>query len=132
MCKHVAILLVLMDADSLIVFEKERVLVGCSDKEKVNEAFPFSDGQNIFFRDIFCTIFRGKQNKKPFEIILHVGRVTSLQSWVAKRSCHSQTLINECSRLLTTLSTLLNKLVNISQYINKLVEIFLKLSMKTV
>ena len=25
--------------------------------------------------------FRGMQNKKPFEIILHVGRVTSLQSW---------------------------------------------------
>ena len=24
---------------------------------------------------------RGMQNKKPFEIILHVGRVTSLQSW---------------------------------------------------
>ena len=37
------------------------------------------------------------QNKKPFEIILHVGRVTSLQSWVAKKSCHGQTLINECS-----------------------------------
>ena len=28
--------------------------------------------------------FRGMQNKKPSEIILHVGRVTSLQSWVAK------------------------------------------------
>ena len=25
--------------------------------------------------------FRGIQNKKPFEIILYVGRVTSLQSW---------------------------------------------------
>ena len=25
--------------------------------------------------------FRGMQNKKLFEIILHVGRVTSLQSW---------------------------------------------------
>ena len=37
------------------------------------------------------------QNKKPFEIILHVGRVTSLQSWMAKKSCHGQTLINECS-----------------------------------
>ena len=36
-------------------------------------------------------------NKKPFEIILHVERVTSLQSWVAKKSCHGQTLINECS-----------------------------------
>ena len=36
------------------------------------------------------------QNKKPSEIILHVGRVTSLQSWVAKKSCHGQTLINEC------------------------------------
>ena len=35
------------------------------------------------------------QNKKLFEIILHVGRVTSLQSWVAKKSCHGQTLINE-------------------------------------
>ena len=37
------------------------------------------------------------QNKKQFEIILHVGRVKSLQSWVAKKSCHGQTLINECS-----------------------------------
>ena len=37
------------------------------------------------------------QNKKPFEIILNVGRVTSLQSCVAKKSCHGQTLINECS-----------------------------------
>ena len=37
------------------------------------------------------------QNKKPFEIILHVVRVTSLQSWVAKKSCHGQTIINECS-----------------------------------
>ena len=37
------------------------------------------------------------QNKKPFEMILHVGRVTSLQSWVAKKSFHGQTLINECS-----------------------------------
>ena len=38
------------------------------------------------------------QNKKPLEIILHVCRgVTSLQSWVAKKSCHGQTLINECS-----------------------------------
>ena len=40
------------------------------------------------------------QNKKPFEIILHVGRGTSLQSWVAKNHvsfCHGQTLINECS-----------------------------------
>ena len=35
--------------------------------------------------------------KKMFEIILHVGRVTSPQSWVAKRSCDGQTLINECS-----------------------------------
>ena len=37
------------------------------------------------------------QNKKPFEITLHVGQVTSLRSWVAKISCHAQTLINECS-----------------------------------
>ena len=37
------------------------------------------------------------QNKKLFEIILHVGRVTSLQSWMAKKSCHGQTLTNECS-----------------------------------
>ena len=37
------------------------------------------------------------QNKKPFEIILHVGRVTSLQNWEAKKSCHCQTLIKECS-----------------------------------
>ena len=37
------------------------------------------------------------ENKKPFEIILHVGRITNLQSRVAKKSCHGQTLINECS-----------------------------------
>ena len=35
--------------------------------------------------------------QKPFEIIFYVGRVTSLQSWVVKKSCHGQTLINECS-----------------------------------
>ena len=34
---------------------------------------------------------------KKFKIILHVGRVNSLQSWVTKKSCYSQTLINECS-----------------------------------
>ena len=37
------------------------------------------------------------QNKRPFEIILRAGRVTSLQSWVGKKSCHGQTLTNECS-----------------------------------
>ena len=37
------------------------------------------------------------QNKSPFEITLHAGGVTSLQSWVGKKSCHGQTLINECS-----------------------------------
>ena len=37
------------------------------------------------------------KNKKRFEITLQVERVTSLQSWVAKKSCHGQTLINECS-----------------------------------
>ena len=36
------------------------------------------------------------QNKKPFEIILHVRQGTSLQSWVAKKSCHGETLMNEC------------------------------------
>ena len=36
-------------------------------------------------------------NKKPFEILLYVERVISLQSWVAKKSCHGQTLMNECS-----------------------------------
>ena len=41
--------------------------------------------------------FQGMQNKRPFEIILHVRRVASLQSWVAKTSCHGQTLINELS-----------------------------------
>ena len=40
--------------------------------------------------------FQEMQNKNPFQIILHVGRVASLQSWEAKKSCHSQTLINEC------------------------------------
>ena len=34
----------------------------------------------------------------------HLGRVTSLQSWVAKKSCHGQTLINVLS--LTTLPNL--------------------------
>ena len=37
------------------------------------------------------------QNKKPFKIILDV---TSPQSWVVhelKKSCHGQTLANECS-----------------------------------
>ena len=37
------------------------------------------------------------QNKKLFEITLHVGQVTSLRSWVAKQSCRGQTLVNECS-----------------------------------
>ena len=37
------------------------------------------------------------KTKKLFEMLLHVGRVTSLQSWVYKKSCHGQTLINECS-----------------------------------
>ena len=36
-----------------------------------------------------------------FEIMLYVGRVTSLQSCVAKKSCHGQTLINECLFLTT-------------------------------
>ena len=36
------------------------------------------------------------QSKKPFDIILHVGRVTSLRSWMAKKSCHGQTLKIEC------------------------------------
>ena len=34
---------------------------------------------------------------KVIYIIFSMGRVTSLQSWVAKKSCHGQTLINECS-----------------------------------
>ena len=37
------------------------------------------------------------QNKKLFEIILHVGRGASIQSWVAEKSCHGQTRTNECS-----------------------------------
>ena len=37
------------------------------------------------------------KTKIPFEIILHAGRVTSLQSWVAKKSCYGQSHINECS-----------------------------------
>ena len=37
------------------------------------------------------------QSKKLFEIILHVGRVTSLQSWMAKRSCDGQILTKEYS-----------------------------------
>ena len=34
------------------------------------------------------------QNKKPFEIILHVGRVTSLQSWVPKNHVTVKPLMN--------------------------------------
>ena len=37
------------------------------------------------------------QNKKLFEIILHVGQAAIFQSWVAKKSCCGQTFINECS-----------------------------------
>ena len=33
------------------------------------------------------------QNKKSFEIILHAVRVRSLRSWMAKKSCHGQTLV---------------------------------------
>ena len=35
----------------------------------------------LTFRSEMKYNFPGMQNKKPFEIILHVGRVTSLQSW---------------------------------------------------
>ena len=78
------------------------------------------------------------QNKELFEIIMHIGRVTSLQSWVAKKSCHGQTLQNECSisnfEDLWIISFMLHISVITSPqtdtYINKLVEIFLKLSMK--
>ena len=44
---------------------------------------------------LFLLLFDAKQ--KPCKIIFHAGRVTSLQSWVAEKSCHGQTLINECS-----------------------------------
>ena len=37
------------------------------------------------------------KTKKPFAIVFYVGRVTNLPSWVAKKSCYCQTLINECS-----------------------------------
>ena len=37
---------------------------------------------DFFIRNENMTSEEGKT--KPFEIILHVGRVTSLQSWVAK------------------------------------------------
>ena len=37
------------------------------------------------------------KTKKLFEIILHVGQAVILQSSVAKKSCHGQTFINECS-----------------------------------
>ena len=40
--------------------------------------------------------FRGMQNKKPFEIILHVELVTSLQSWVAKKKIMSWSNPYEC------------------------------------
>ena len=42
------------------------------------------------------------QNKTPFEIMLHVGRVTSFHSWVTKKSCHGQMNV----LFLTTLPTL--------------------------
>ena len=51
----------------------------------------------FFIRNENKTSEEFKTKKKPFEIILHVGRVRSLQSLVAKKSCHGQTLINECS-----------------------------------
>ena len=45
------------------------------------------------------------QNKKPFEIILHVGRVTSLQSWVTKNHVMVKPLQMN-ALFLTTLPTL--------------------------
>ena len=59
------------------------------------------------------------QNKKPFEIILHVGRVTSLQSWMAKKSCHGQTFINECS-ISATLPTLTTLVITAGKIYNRI------------
>ena len=64
------------------------------------------------------------QNKKPFEIILHVGRDASLQSWVAIKSCHGQTL--ECF----IFDYPSNFELILTTYVDELVEIFLKLSTK--
>ena len=50
--------------------------------------------------------FIGMQNKKPFEIILHVGRVTSLQSWVAKNHITVKPLKIKNVLILTILPTL--------------------------
>ena len=37
-----------------------------------------------FLSEMEIQLWRNAKQKKPFEIVLHVGRVTSLQSWVAK------------------------------------------------
>ena len=66
------------------------------------------------------------QNKKPFEIILQVGQVTRLQTWVAKKSYHGQTLINEY--FISDYPSNFEGLIPIDE----LVEIFLKLSIKIV
>ena len=64
-------------------------------KKKWNFYF-FSPSVDFLIRNENITAEECK-TRKPFEIILHVGRVKSLQIWVAKKSCHGQTLINECS-----------------------------------
>ena len=72
-------------------------------KKKCNFHF-YSFCLDFFIRNENVTSEECK-TKKPFEIILHVGRVTSLQSWVAKKSCHGQTLQKNVL-LLTTLPIL--------------------------
>ena len=64
------------------------------DKKKCNFYF-YCFCLDFLIRNENITSEEGK-TKKPFEVILHVGRVTSFQGWVAKKSCHSQTHINEC------------------------------------
>ena len=51
---------------------------------------------DFLIKNANITFEKCKTKKNPFEIISHVGRVTSLQRWVAKKSCHGQTHINKC------------------------------------
>ena len=59
----------------------------------------------VQFKNVWFTAKEECETKKPFEIMLHVGRVTSLLSWVAKNHVTVRPLqINVL--FLTTLPTL--------------------------
>ena len=72
--------------------------------------FPKGRKNVISISIAFCLAFLIRnenvmQNKKPFEIILHIWRVTSLQSWVAENHVTVKSLYMNVP-FLTTLSTL--------------------------